>query len=190
VNTPTKSTDFDRAYQSPFTVWGDIRIPAEIKDVIRQHSPRTALELGCGIGRFTRYAAQQGVHATGVDFSPVAIAKARERVGNDDASAQFFVGDVTRLDSLRGPYDISFDAGCFHCLDESGQRAYASEVSRLLKPGGIHLIWALDSAPSNFLLSPGAIQEVFDRDFELRESRKSRRRLVQSHWYWLVHKLR
>ena len=186
MNAPTTSADFDRAYRSPITFWGDPRIPEELKALARRGAPRSSLELGCGVGRFSSYLAQQGLLATGVDFSPVAIAKARERVAKSEARPEFLVGDVTHLDALTGPFDVSFDIGCFHCLAPEGQRAYAAEMARLLRPGGTHLIWALDSAPSDVPLSPAAVKEVFAAGFELADARKSRRRLVQSHWYWLV----
>jgi SAM-dependent methyltransferase len=186
MNAPTKSTDFDLAYRLPITLWGDVRIPEEVKALVRNGSPGSSLELGCGVGRFSRYVAQQGLRATGVDFSPVAIAKARERVVNDDVRPEFLVGDVTHLDALHGPFDVSFDVGCFHCLDPQGQRAYVAEVSRLLRPGGTHLIWALDSSPSDLSLSPAVVKEAFAPGFALQEARPSRRRLARSHWYWLV----
>lgn len=184
--TPTTSADFDRAYRQPFTFWGDIRVPAEVKALARHGAPRAALELGCGVGRFSRYLAQQGLQVTGVDFSPVAIAKARERSAGDDVRPNFVVGDVTHLDALSGPFDVSFDVGCFHCLDQNAQRGYVSEVLRLLKPGGTHLIWALDASPSDIPLSPAAVREVFAPGFVLESAQKSRRRLILSHWYWLV----
>lgn len=183
---PTKSTDFDRAYSAKFTFWGDIRIPEEVKELVGRGHARSVLELGCGIGRISCYLAQRGLRVTGVDFSPVAIAKAQERVTQDNERPQFLVGDVTRLDALSAPFDVSFDVGCFHCLDPQGQWAYVSEVARLLKPGSTHLIWALDSAPSDLQLSPTAVREVFAPAFELQNSRKSRRRLARSYWYWLV----
>jgi cyclopropane fatty-acyl-phospholipid synthase-like methyltransferase len=183
---PTTSADFDRAYRAPITVWGDIRIPREVKSLARQAASGNALELGCGVGRFSRYMAQQGLRAAGVDFSPVAIAKAQKSVAQDDVRPQFLVGDVTHLDVLSGPFDVSFDVGCFHCLDPQGQRAYVAEVSRLLRPGGTHLIWTLDSSPSDLSLSPEAMNEIFAPAFELENARKSRRRLVRSHWYWFV----
>jgi SAM-dependent methyltransferase len=189
MTAPTTSADFDRAYRSPITFWGDLRIPKELKALARQGVPRSALELGCGVGRFTRYLKQQGWRATGVDFSPVAIAKARARVAEDDVRPEFLVGDVTHLDALSGPFDVSFDVGCFHCLDPDGERAYVSEVSRLLRPGGTHLIWALDSPPSEVSLSPAVVKEIFAHGFDLQNARKSRRRLVRSHWYWLVRSL-
>jgi cyclopropane fatty-acyl-phospholipid synthase-like methyltransferase len=186
MTTPTKSSDFDRAYRAPFTVWGDVRIPAEVQNLARQENVQTSLELGCGTGRFTRFMSQQGVRATGVDFSPVAIAKAQKRVAQDSVKPSFIVSNVTHLDALTGPFDISFDVGCFHCLDLQGQCAYISEVSRLLKPGGTHLVWALDAAPSGIRLSPAAVGDVFAPAFELQSARKNRRRLALSHWYWLV----
>ena len=186
MSAPSTSAEFDRAYGSPITVWGDIRIPNEIRALARRGAPGSALELGCGVGRPSRYLAQEGLRATGVDFSPVAIARARERVAHDEVRPEFLVGDVTHLDALSGPFDVSLDVGCFHCLDPQGQRAYVSEVARLLKPCGTHLIWALDSSPSDLRLSPGAVKELFGLGFELQDARMSRRRLARSHWYWLV----
>ena len=184
---PATSKDFDRAYRFPITFWGDIRIPKELKALARQTASGSVLELGCGVGRFSRYMAQQGLRTTGVDFSAVAIAKAQQKVVKDDVQPQFLVGDVTHLDALHGPFDVSFDVGCFHCLNPQGQRAYASEVFRLLRPGGTHLIWAMDSSPSEIRLAPEIVKKVFSPDFELRDARKCRRRFVRSHWYWLVH---
>ena len=183
---PTTSSDFDRAYRAPVTAWGDVRIPEEIKALGRRGTSASALELGCGVGRFSRYLAKQGVRTTGVDFSRVAIAKAQANVARDDLPPKFIVGDVTQLDGLSGPFDLAFDVGCFHCLDPQRQRAYVSEVFRLLKRRGTHLIWALDSSPSNVPLSPAAIEEIFAPGFELQDARKSRRRVIRSHWYWLV----
>ena len=176
---PSTPADFDRAYRAPLTLWGDVRVPPEVKALAVPG--RRSLELGCGVGRFTRYLAEQGVRATGVDWSAVAIAKAQAAA----SSARFLVGDVTRLEALSGPFDVSFDVGCFHCLDLVGQRAYAAEIARLLVPGGTHLIWALDHSPSDLSFSAELVSEAFAGQLTLREAKASRRRIVASHWYWL-----
>ena len=182
---PRTSAEFDSEYRHSFTMWGDVRIPKEIAALVAEEAPRRALELGCGVGRFSRYVAQQGVAITGIDFSSVAISRARASVANDLQKPEFMVGDVTQLDHVAGPFDISFDVGCFHCLDSAGQRKYVLEVHRLLAPGGAHLIWAFDNSPGGPKLSPVSMQEIFAPGFQLRDSRKTRRRLLASHWYWL-----
>jgi cyclopropane fatty-acyl-phospholipid synthase-like methyltransferase len=182
---PTESADFDRAYRAPITLWGDVRIPHELKILAKQGSPRKSLEYGCGLGRFSSYLAKQGINATAVDFSPVAIERARNRVTNEGMKPTFIVGDVTHLGQIKGPFDFSFDIGCFHCLGADAQKAYVTEVSRLLKPDGIHLIWAMDDSPAAIPLSPEKIKEVFAPEFQLYDAKVSRRRIVASHWYWL-----
>ena len=180
------SKEFDKMYNSALHwIWSDIRIPKELKELIKNLKPRNSLELGCGLGLFSSFMAEEGVKATGVDFSAAAIEKAKKRVADNQYKPKFIVGDVTCLDMLTGKFDVSFDVGCFHCLREEEQHKYASEVARLLKPGAVHLIWALDN---NFLFTPECISTVFAKDFQLVNSALSRRRVLASHWYWLVRK--
>ena len=183
---PTTSSDFDRAYRALFTVWGDIRVPSEIVQLVGTTPPLRVLELGCGVGRFSRDVVRAGHGVVAVDFSPVAIGKARARVARDERKPEFRVGDVTSLHDIEDSFDVSFDVGCFHCLDTGQQTRYAAEVFRLLKPGGTHLLWALDAPPSEIPLSPVAIEGVFAPRFCLHRQTSSRRRLARSHWYWLV----
>ena len=191
IGPPSNHMEFDKAYSSlSHWMWTDTRIPSELKRLIQVSKPQTSLELGCGLGRFSRFMASQKIQATGVDYSAVAIEKAKKRVADERYKPSYLVGDVTNLEILSKPFDISFDIGCFHCLDKEAQQKYVSEVARLLKPGGIHLIWALDNSPSNMKLTPDYIRDIFDKNFQLRESQSSRRRVVfvASHWYWLIRK--
>ena len=183
---PVKSEFFNKAYRAPITFWGDVRIPKELKDLVETYQPKTSLELGCGLGRFSSYLAAQDVKATGVDFSSVAIDKAKKRVVNAELKPTFLVGDVTNLEMINEQFDLSFDIGCFHCLNEQEQQKYVSEVYRLLKPGATHLIWAMDSSPSDIRLSPNYIERVFANRFQLAKTKSSRRRIIASHFYWLV----
>lgn len=188
---PSTNIEFDKAYSSfSHWAWTDTRIPKELKELIDVHNPRTSLELGCGLGRFSRFMASQKIQATGVDFSTVAIEKASKRVAEDKYRPTFLVGDVTNLEILSRPFDAAFDIGCFHCLTREGQLDYVKEVHRLLKPGGIHLIWALDQSPSDIKLTPDYIKDIFGSNFQLQKSERSRRRVifVASHWYWLMRK--
>jgi ubiquinone/menaquinone biosynthesis C-methylase UbiE len=183
---PVKNEYFNKAYSAPITFWGDVRIPKELKELVETYKPKNSLELGCGLGRFSSYMADQGLNATCVDFSSVAIDKAKKRVVNAEHKPTFIVGDVTNLEMINEQFDVSFDIGCFHCLNEQEQQKYVSEVYRLLKPGATHLIWAMDSSPSDIKLSPNYIARVFANRFQLANAKSSRRRIIASHFYWLV----
>jgi cyclopropane fatty-acyl-phospholipid synthase-like methyltransferase len=185
---PSTSEQFNKLYSSPIAswAWGDIRIPKELNELVETNNPKTTLELGCGLGRFSNFMAKQGIKATGVDFSSVAIENAKKRVAKDERKPAFIVGDVTNLETIREQFDISYDVGCFHCLYEEAQQKYVSEVCRLLKAGGTHLIWALDTSPSDININPDFIAKTFENGFQLVKSKFSRRRIIASHWYWLV----
>jgi cyclopropane fatty-acyl-phospholipid synthase-like methyltransferase len=187
---PSTGEQFNKLYNLPFVhwVWSDIRIPEELTEFVTTNNPKSSLDLGCGLGGYSKFMAKQGIKATGVDFSSVAIEKAKKRVANDECKPLFIVGDVTNLETIKEQFDVSFDIGCFHCLNEEGQQNYASEVYKLLKPGGSHLIWALDNAPGDIRLTPDYIAKTFENGFQLVNSRFNRRRIIASHWYWLVRK--
>jgi cyclopropane fatty-acyl-phospholipid synthase-like methyltransferase len=186
---PNTSVEFDKSYSSiGHWIWSDVRIPSELKDLVTNNKPKNSLELGCGLGVFSSFMAKQGIKATGVDFSSVGIEKAKKRVADYENKPIFLVGDVTNLEKITERFDVSFDVGCFHCLNEEGQKRYVEEVYRLLNPGATHLIWAMDNSPSNIKLNPNYISNVFGSHFQLTKSKFSGRRLifVSSHWYWLV----
>ncbi len=186
---PFFNSEFDNIYSSALHwMWTDIRIPKKLKQLIAENKPKTSLELGCGIGNFSTYFAKQGIEATAVDFSSVAIEKAKRQTENLKQKPTFLVGDVTNLANINSKFDVSFDIGCFHCLDKDGQQKYVNEIARLLKIGGTHLIWAINKAPSNIKLSLEYIRNLFGGKFELVYSQTSNRRgffFIGSHWYVL-----
>jgi ubiquinone/menaquinone biosynthesis C-methylase UbiE len=185
---PSKVEEFDRLYRLPITFWGDIRIPNELRWLAKENHGGSVIELGCGIGRYCRFMAKQGLRTTGIDFSSVAIARAKKRAAHDINRPDFIVGDVTNLKMGDRSFDVSFDIGCFHCLDENEQQKYETEVFRILKPDGTHLIWAMDTTPppNRSQLTPDMVREVFSKHFKLVKIKESRRRIVKSHWYWLI----
>jgi len=186
MTAPTTSQGFDQAYAAAFTMWGDWRIPGEVKEIVAENRTARALELGCGVGRISRYMARQGLQVTGVDFSPLAIEKAKARVSGDAAKPELLVDDVRELALVNGPFDLSIDVGCFHCLDRQGQQRYVATLARLLRPGATHLMWAMDNAPSDLPMDAESIRATFAPHFRMAAHENKRRRLAASWWYQLV----
>ncbi|MBC3844046.1 class I SAM-dependent methyltransferase [Streptacidiphilus sp. 4-A2] len=95
--------------------------------------PRSVLEIGCGSGRALAALAEQGVRATGLDLSPVMVAKVTERW--KETGAQFICGDA--LDHLSRTAD-TFDAvySVFGAAWFTDPARLLPLIARRLNPGG------------------------------------------------------
>ena len=108
-----------------------------------------ALDLGCGSGGNAVWLAERGWQVTGVDFSDVAIEKARVRAADKRVEVEFVVSDVTayRPDGL---YDLIIS---FYIQLWPGQRArMLANAAEALAPGGRILFVSHDKsvAPSGW----------------------------------------
>ncbi|HVY47207.1 MAG TPA: class I SAM-dependent methyltransferase [Minicystis sp.] len=99
-----------------------------------------ALEVGCGTGTNALWLARQGFDVLGVDLSPLAIDRARQKLGEAPLLCRFAVVDFLAAELGEAPFDFVFDRGCFHVFDEPEQRArFASRVAAALRTGGVWL---------------------------------------------------
>jgi SAM-dependent methyltransferase len=106
------------------------------------------LDIGCGVGRWSRWLAARGAEVTGVDVSPTMIAEARRRMHQSGLTARcrFAVQDLVQLDA-GGPYDLVLAVTVLqHVLDEERLRAGLARMTHHLAPGGRMLL--LEAAPA------------------------------------------
>jgi SAM-dependent methyltransferase len=96
-----------------------------------------ALEIGCGVGRFTAALAQRFQRVDAIDVSPTMIALA-SRLGLP-ANAHLRVGSGRDLAGLPdGAFDLAFSHLVFqHIADRSAIASYLRELARTLAPGGV-----------------------------------------------------
>ena len=74
-----------------------------------------------------------------MDVSPLAIDRARARMGGGRTACRFEVLDFLK-DPPEGPFDFVLDRGCFHVFDAPEVRArFAALVAGVLTPGGLWL---------------------------------------------------
>ncbi len=136
---------YDAMYRLTKPDWDSGLTPTEVATFVESNRSRgRALDLGCGTGTQSIYLAQHGFDVTAIDFSPKAIDLARDKAQQAEAKIDFRIGDVTRLDDLREPFDLILDIGCFHGLDADGKTRYAQHVARLSRTNSTLLIYAFE----------------------------------------------
>jgi SAM-dependent methyltransferase len=93
------------------------------------------LDVACGTGNLAIPLARKGAIVTGVDIAPNLLVQARERAASEGLSVQFDEGDAEQL-----PYaDSSLDVvvTMFGAMFAPRPEMVASELARVLKPGGL-----------------------------------------------------
>lgn len=121
--------------------WDSGVSPPELMSFIQSHAPGRAIDLGCGTGTNVLTLALNGWKTTGIDFSPLAIWRARRKLARAGCQADLVVGDVTDLSEVGGPFDLALDIGCFHSLSRVQQSRYAGAIERAVAPSGTYLLY-------------------------------------------------
>ncbi len=106
------------------------------------------LDVGCGIGRWSRFLAARGAQVLGVDLSPTMILQARRRASEQGVAerCRFAVADLSHLE-LGEKFDIVLGVTVLqHILDPVLLRAALSAMAVHLAPGGRMIL--LEAAPT------------------------------------------
>jgi ubiquinone/menaquinone biosynthesis C-methylase UbiE len=142
------------------------------------------VDLGCGTGANVVHLAQCGYRPVGVDFSTVALRKARERASDAGVAdrCRFVQGDLTAttIPGVDELFDLLLDFGTLDDLDSDGRHAMAATVKRLSKPGAVFVLWCFYgdrdllprfslTGPSRVtpLIAPGEERELFGGFFDI-----------------------
>lgn len=143
-----------------------------------------ALDLGCGTGGYVIFMASHGLQAVGVDFSQVALDKAKAAAAEAglEGRASFVYGDLTKdsLPGVAGPFSLLLDVSTFDDLGPGGRRNLAALAAGLSKPGAVFLACEHVKKPPFGLpaismllhkgvsqLRPGEIEELFGPAFDV-----------------------
>jgi SAM-dependent methyltransferase len=113
----------------------------------RAIAPGRTLEVGCGTGTNAIFLAERGFEVLGVDISPLAAEKAREKA---QGRCRFETIDFLATAPPGGPFHFVFDRGCFHVFDGDHERVrFAQRVAAQLVEGGawLSLIGSTEGPP-------------------------------------------
>jgi SAM-dependent methyltransferase len=105
------------------------------------------LDVGCGVGRWSRMLARRGARVTGVDLSPTMLQEARRRAEADGVApgCVFLEGDVVSLDLRRGFPLVLGVTVLQHVVDPRLFAQAAERLARHVAPGGRLVL--LEAAP-------------------------------------------
>lgn len=150
---------------------------------IKPEADLSVLDLGCGTGSESMYLAGRGFDVVGVDFTPVAIDRARgsaDRAGVADR-CRFEVGDVTApVPGVSGPFDVVLDFGALDDMVGAQRRGMVETIHHYTRPGSVFVLWCFyahrqDVPRFKFagvsrmhnMLTPGEEQELFGDTFDI-----------------------
>ena len=118
--------------------------------VIPKGAPLDALDVGSGTGFLTLELAARGHRATGIDFAPAMVARAREKAATQGLAARFEQGDAENLPYPNGSFDLVISRHVLWTLPHP--EAALDEWLRVLRPGG--RLAVIDGAQYNDATAP------------------------------------
>jgi ubiquinone/menaquinone biosynthesis C-methylase UbiE len=92
------------------------------------------LDVACGSGNAAIPAAVAGGEVTGLDITPELFEAGRRRAAEAGVEIDWVEGDAEQLPFDDGSFDIVLST--FGCMFAPDQRAAASEIARVVRPGG------------------------------------------------------
>lgn len=127
-----------------------------------QLSGRRILELGCGDGSLLRSLVHYGAEARalqGIDIVAARVGPARSSL----AGARVTAADIASLPYQDNSFDLAFAFTVLSSvLDERTRRAGATEAMRVLRPGGLLVVYDFSVNPTNPRVRPLRAPELRD----------------------------
>jgi ubiquinone/menaquinone biosynthesis C-methylase UbiE len=128
---------FETRYREGTTPWDIGRPQPVVRRLLEEgHFRGDILDAGCGTGENALLLASRGHSVFGLDFSPTAVERAREKGRDRALNATFWVGNALQLVSLNRTFDTVLDSALFHAFNDSERTLYAENLRHVLKPGG------------------------------------------------------
>ena len=123
---------------------------ASLRAMLPEIAGLRVLDLGCGMGWFSRWAhAQSALTITGIDVSEKMLARAK---AESDASIKYLCGDLDSLTLVRGSFDLVYSSLTFHYLKNLD--ALLAEMAGALAAGG-RLVFSAEHPMVTAPLNPG-----------------------------------
>jgi ubiquinone/menaquinone biosynthesis C-methylase UbiE len=130
---------FEETEKHRFKIHTDLDRPF-LKDAVRfsEHTGKSVLEVGVGIGVDAMEWHKAGNHVTGIDYNMPSVEITKARFRDAGAEGTFLNGDAENLPFPDNSFDLVYSFGVLH--HTPGTEKAIREVYRCLKPGGQAII--------------------------------------------------
>ncbi len=129
--------DWDRRYEEKELLWSAAPNRFLVEEAAAL-TPARALDLACGEGRNAIWLAELGWQVTALDFSEVAIARARERTARAAVHVDFECADLLDFEPEPAAYDLVIVLYLQLPTDE--RRLVLARAARAVAEGGTFLL--------------------------------------------------
>ena len=156
---------FDSAYRGT-PPWDIGRPQKEFTELVRRGEiTGSVLDIGCGSGDNALFFAQEGFEVWGIDSSPIAIQKAREKSAQRGLPVHFQVLNALELAKLSRTFDTVTDSGLFHTLSDEDRPTFVKSLASILSHNGTYFMLCFsDKEPAGYgprRISEQEIRETF-----------------------------
>jgi SAM-dependent methyltransferase len=127
----------------------------------------SVLDVGCGIGTTEPFLTPRFGSVHGIDVAAEAVEHAA--ADNPDAQFQTYSGETLPIESAS--LDVVFAACVLHHVPSSGRAAFALEMQRVTRPGGLVVVF--EHNPANPLTRIAVSRCEFDEGVELLSHRET-----------------
>jgi SAM-dependent methyltransferase len=127
-------SDWDARYAGCELVWGAEPNRFLAAELGCMEARGSALDLACGEGRNAIWLAARGWRVTAVDFSEVAIERARRLAARQGVRVEWLCDDVTAFEPPRGAFQLVVIA--YLQLPMTERRGVLAHAASALAPGG------------------------------------------------------
>ena len=138
MTTANKQRQWNERYASEDLVWGSEPnrfLAEELGDV---EPVGRVLDLACGEGRNAIWLAQRGFQVTAVDFSEVAIERAKDLAARRGVDVEWICADATTYEPPLGAFDRV--VVLYLHLPEADRALMVRHAAEALSPGGVLLM--------------------------------------------------
>lgn len=127
---------FDSAYKGT-PPWDIGRPQKEFVELVRRGEiTGPVLDIGCGTGEHALFFAEEGYEVWGIDSSPLAIEKAKEKAAARGLQVRFLILNALELTRLNRKFCTATDSGLFHTLSDEDRPLFVDNLASVLEPSG------------------------------------------------------